>query len=185
MRARLLGVALFALAFPQAAFARGQFDPVVEFEQHDWIPVHLGPLDLSITKAVAYLMLGTVLTILLGIVLMRVRLGIKPGARQTIGEQIYEVAQVQIAEQGLPSKAIGRWFPYCATLLLFIWVINMLGFLPLPLSSEKFHIGGLAIPTFGIYAATASLSVTLALSLMTFVFTHIEGIRINGVIKYL
>jgi F-type H+-transporting ATPase subunit a len=116
---------------------------------------------------------------------MRVRLRTAPGRRQTIGEQIYEVAQVQIAEQGLPSKAIGTWFPYWATLLLFIWVVNMIGFIPLPLSSEKFHLGGLAIPTFGIYAATASLSVTLALSLMTFVFTHVEGIRFNGVVKYL
>ena len=34
------------------------------------------------------------------------------GRRQTIGEQIYEIAQTQVAEQGLPSKAIGRWFPY-------------------------------------------------------------------------
>ena len=29
---------------------------------------------------------------------------------------------MQVAEQGLPSKAIGRWFPYVATLMLFIWV---------------------------------------------------------------
>jgi F-type H+-transporting ATPase subunit a len=71
-----------------------------------------------------------------------------------------------------------------ATLMLFIWVVNMIGFLPLPLSDEKWHIGGLEIPTFGIYAATASLSVTLALALMTFVFTHIEGIRWNGPRKY-
>ena len=111
MKARLLTIALLALAFPQTAFARGEFDPTKEFEQHEWVPIHLGPLDLSITKAVAYLMLGTVLTILLGITLMRLRLGTTPGVRQTIGEQIYEVAEVQIAEQGLPSKAIGRWFP--------------------------------------------------------------------------
>ena len=25
---------------------------------------------------------------------------------------IYEIAQMQVAEQGLPTKAIGRWFPY-------------------------------------------------------------------------
>ena len=25
---------------------------------------------------------------------------------------IYEIAQTQVAEQGLPHKAIGRWFPY-------------------------------------------------------------------------
>jgi F-type H+-transporting ATPase subunit a len=181
----VLGAAvLVALVAPSAALAE-DFEVEKEFELNPWVKIKLGGLDLSINKAVAYLMLATVITILLGIVLMRVRLGLKPGRRQTIGEQIYEVAQVQIAEQGLPSKAIGTWFPYCATLMLFIWVINMLGFLPLPLSSDKFHLGGLAIPTFGIYAATASLSVTLALSLMTFVFTHVEGIRFNGVISYL
>jgi len=180
MKGRLLAVALFALAFPQAAFARGEFDPVKEFEQHDWVPIHLGPLDLSITKAVAYLMLGTVLTILLGIVLMRVRLGVDPGVRQTIGEQIYEVAEVQIAEQGLPAKAIGRWFPYVASLFLFIFVVNLLGFIPLPLTGETYH----GIPTWGIYAATSSISVTLALALLTFLFTHIEGIRWNGPVKY-
>jgi F-type H+-transporting ATPase subunit a len=180
MRGRLLAVALFALAFPQAAFARGTFDPVKEFEQHDWVPIHLGPLDLSITKAVAYLMLGTALTCLLGIILMRVRLGVVPGERQTVGETIYEVAQVQIAEQGLPAKAIGRWFPYVASLFLFILVVNLLGFIPLPLTGETYH----GVPVWGIYAATSSISVTLALALLTFVFTHVEGIRWNGPVRY-
>lgn len=184
MRRMLLAAAGLALVLPTNAFA-AEFDPETEFQLNPWVKIKLGGLDLSINKAVAYLMLASVVTMLLGIVLMRIRLGVKPGTRQTIGEQIYEVAQVQIAEQGLPSKAIGTWFPYCATLLLFIWVINMLGFLPLPLSSEKFHVGGLAIPVFGIYAATASLSVTLALSVMTFVFTHVEGVRFNGPVRYL
>jgi F-type H+-transporting ATPase subunit a len=184
-RTALLAAATLALAAPASALAAEEFDVEDEFQLPAWVKIKLGPIDLSINKAVAYLWLGTLLTILLGIVLMRVRLRVDPARRQTIGEQIYEVAQTQIAEQGLPTKAIGRWFPYCASLLLFIWVVNMLGFIPLPLSSEKFHIGGLAIPEFGIYAATASLSVTLALSAMTFVFTHIEGIHFNGVIGYL
>jgi F-type H+-transporting ATPase subunit a len=160
------------------------FHPEDEFTLHEWVPIHIGSLDLSINKAVAYLMLGTVMTILLGLGLMRWRVRVTPTGRQTIGESIYEVAQTQIAEQGLPTKAIGRWFPYCATLLLFIWVINMVGFVPLPLSDEHFHIFGIRLPTLAIYAATAQLSVTLALSLMTFVFTHIEGVRFNGPIKY-
>ena len=174
---RLLIVAALALATPPAALARGKFDPTTEFEQHEWIPIHLGPLNLSITKAVVYLMLGTLLTILLGISLMRVK---RAGRRQALGEQIYEIAQTQVAEQGLPSKAIGRWFPYVATIMLFIWVVNMLGFIPLPLTGERWH----GIPTWGIYAATSSLSVTLALALLTFVFTHIEGIRWNGPVRY-
>ena len=37
---------------------------------------------------------------------------------------------------------------------------------------------------WGIYAATSSLSVTLALALLTFVFTHFEGIRWNGAVRY-
>jgi len=170
-------VAALALAAPPAAFARGTFDPTKEFEQHEWVPIHLGPLNLSITKAVAYLMLGALLTILLGIVLMRVK---QPGRRQTVGEQIYEVAQTQVAEQGLPSKAIGLWFPYVATLMLFIWMVNILGFIPLPLTGETWH----GVPTWGIYAATSSLSVTLALALLTFIFTHVEGVRWNGAFKY-
>jgi F-type H+-transporting ATPase subunit a len=177
MRARLLLAALAVLAFPSAAFARGSFDPSKEFEQHEWLAIHLGPLNLSITKAVVYLLLGSALTILMGITLMRVRM---PGRRQAVGELIYEVAQTQVAEQGLPQKAIGRWFPYVATLMLFIWTVNMLGFIPLPLTGETWH----HIPVWGIYAATSSLSVTLALALLTFVFTHFEGIRWNGPVRY-
>jgi F-type H+-transporting ATPase subunit a len=92
----------------------------------------------------------------------------------------YEVAQTQIAEQGLPTKAMGRWFPYVATLLLFIFMVNLIGFIPLPLTGETWH----HVPTWGIYAATSSLSVTLALALLTFVFTHVEGIRWNGPVRY-
>jgi len=177
VRRVFVSAALLALALPAPALARGEFDPTTEFEQHKWIPIHLGPLDLSITKAVVYLFLGSALTILLGLVLMR---GRTLNRRRTIGEQIYEVAQVQVAEQGLPSKAIGRWFPYVASLMLFIWVVNVIGFIPLPLTGETWH----GIPVWGIYAATSSLSVTLALALLTFVFTHVEGIRWNGPVRY-
>ena len=176
----LLVIATLALVAPQAAFARGNFDPTTEFEQHEWIPIHLGPLNLSITKAVVYLMIGTLCTIALGIFTMRSRLALLPDRRQTVGEALYEIAQTQVAEQGLPHKAIHRWFPYCASLLLFIFVVNLLGFIPLPLTGEKYH----GIPTWGIYAATSSLSVTLALALLTFLFTHYEGIRWNGARRY-
>jgi F-type H+-transporting ATPase subunit a len=177
VRRTLLLATTLALTLPATAMARGTFDPSIEFEQHEWIPIHLGPLNMSITKAVAYLLLGALLTILLGLFLMR---GKTLNRRATIGEQVYEIAQTQVAEQGLPHKAIGRWFPYVATLMLFIWVVNMLGFIPLPLTGETWH----GIPVWGIYAATSSLSVTLALALLTFFFTHYEGIRWNGPVKY-
>jgi F-type H+-transporting ATPase subunit a len=186
MRRLLYGLVTAALLFPGSALAASgeEFDPSEEFAQHAWIPIHIGPLDLSITKAVAYLFLATIVTILIGLGLMRWRLHVDPDRRQTVGELVYDIAQTQIAEQGLPTKAIGRWFPYVASLFLFIWTINILGFVPLPLSDEKVTIFGIELPTLGIYAATSSISVTLALALLTFVFTHFEGIRENGPVRY-
>jgi len=180
MKRLVLTLSTVALILPADAFARGVFDPTKEFEQSEWIPIHLGPLNLSVTEAVAYLMLGSVMTILFGLYFMRGRIGKQAGRRETLGEMVYEIAQTQVAEQGLPTKAIGRWFPYVATLMLFIFVVNLIGFIPLPLTGKTYH----GVPTWGIYAATSSLSVTLALALLTFVFTHYEGIKWNGPVRY-
>jgi F-type H+-transporting ATPase subunit a len=180
----IVALTVAGLAMPASALAKGEFHPDEEWELHDWVPIHLGSLDLSINKAVAYLLLGAAVTCLLGIFLMRFRLSTEPDRRQTIGETIYDIAQTQVAEQGLPAKAIGRWFPYVASLMLFIWVVNLLGFIPLPLTDEKFHIAGLELPTLGIFAATSTLSVTITLALLTFAFTHWEGIRWNGPRRY-
>ena len=185
MKRILALVLLVALVLPSIALAAGsddtEFDPSQEWNLKTWGPdLKIGPIDMSINKAVAYLMLGTLVSIVIGIAFMRIRPGRGPNRRQALGETIYEVAQVQVAEQGLPTKAIGRWFPYVATLMIFIWVVNILGFIPLPLSDERWHVAGISVPTLAIFAATSTLSVTLALALMTFVFTHVEGIRENG-----
>jgi F-type H+-transporting ATPase subunit a len=194
--ALLLTALTLALAAPVAAYAQEEpappttheeeeFDPAHEWELQTWGPeLKIGPIDLSLNKAVAYLILGAVLSILIGILFMRVVKAGPPDRRQAVGETIYEIAQVQVAEQGLPTKAIGRWFPYVASLMIFIWVINFIGFIPLPLSDERFELFGLELPTLGIFAATSTLSVTLALALMTWIFTHIEGIRANGAWGY-
>jgi F-type H+-transporting ATPase subunit a len=165
--------------------AEGDFDPQHEFLLEEWIPIHIGPLDMSVNKAVVYLWVGGLATIFLGIWLMRFGLSLKPDRRQTAGEAIYELVQSQIAESSLPKKGIHLWFPYVAALFLFIWVLNIVGFIPLPISSETFNVFGADLPTWGIYAATANLSVTLALAFITFGATHVEGIRYNGVARYL
>ena len=152
------------------------FNPADEFQLKQWVAIHLGPLDMSINKAVVYLAISALVTILLGIFLMRSRLALLPSKRQTVGEAVYELAQTQIAEQGLPAKAIGRWFPYVASLFLFIWTMNILGFIPLPLTGQTWH----HVPVWGIYAVTSQLSVTLVLAVFSVVFTHVEGVRFNG-----
>ena len=185
MRRLLFLLLAAALALPSAAFGADEFDPSHEWELQTWGPeLKVGPIDLSINKAVAYLLLGTIVSIAIGLLLMRVKTGRDPTRRQAVGETIYEIAQVQVAEQGLPTRAIGRWFPYVASLMIFIWVLNFISFIPLPLSDERFEIFGVELPTLAIFAATSTLSVTLTLALMTFVFTHVEGIRENGARKY-
>ena len=145
---KLLLLNALTLAAEAPAGEEEKFDPSHEFELPAFVPIHIGPLDMSINKAVIYLWLGSLLTMAIGILLMRFRLRVTPDRRQTIGEQIYDVAQTQVAEQGLPTKAIGRWFPYVASLMLFIWTINMLGFIPLPITGETFTLFGVELPVW-------------------------------------
>jgi F-type H+-transporting ATPase subunit a len=176
MKRLILLLGTLALVAAPSAGAE-TFNPADEFTLKQWVSIHIGPLDMSINKAVVYLAISALVTILLGIFLMRSRLALLPSKRQTVGEAVYELAQSQIAEQGLPAKAIGTWFPYVASLFLFIWTMNVLGFIPLPLTGQKWH----GVPTWGIYAVTSQLSVTLVLALFSVVFTHVEGFRWNGI----
>src|SRR5437763_1440617 len=53
------------------------------------------------------------------------------------------------------------------------------------MSNRTKGIFGAQIPTLGLYAATANISVTLVLTLVVWFAYHIEGIRAKGPIKYL
>ena len=90
---KLLLLNALTLAAEAPAGEEEKFDPSHEFELPAFVPIHIGPLDMSINKAVIYLWLGSLLTMAIGILLMRFRLRVTPDRRQTIGEQIYDVAQ--------------------------------------------------------------------------------------------
>ena len=165
--------------------ASEDFQPQDEFELPAWVSIQIGPLDMSINKAVVYLFVGAAVTMILGIWVMRVGLAIRPNRRQTIGESIYDLIYGQIAESSLPTKGLSLWFPYVAALFLFIWVVNLIGFIPLPISDEHFHVAGVELPTWGVYAATANLSIPLVLTLVVWFAYNIEGVRKHGFIGYL
>jgi F-type H+-transporting ATPase subunit a len=67
---------------------------------------------------------------------------------------------------------------------MFIAVSNIVSFIPLPVSHET---GGWIddLPDFALYAATANINVTLALTILTFLIYNYEGIREHGPIGYL
>ena len=160
------------------------FNPVEEFTGFVHNPYVKLPLGLDINKAVVYMWLAAALAMGLTLLVVRRGLKVRPDGRQTAVEAIYDLCQEQIAKGGLPEEGMRIWFPYVATLFVFIWMMNLVGFVPLPFGDRHFDLFGGSIPEFQIYAATANLSVTLALTLVTFFATHIEGIRYNGPVKY-
>jgi F-type H+-transporting ATPase subunit a len=161
-----------------------EFNPVDEFTNFVNNPYVNLPLGLDINKAVLYLWLSALLAVGATLLVVRRGLALRPDGKQTAVESVYEVAEQQIARQGLPEEGMRIWFPYVATAFVFVWAMNVVGFLPLPVSDEHIDLWGLDIPQFQIYAATANLSVTLTLTLVTIIASHVEGIRYNGVIPY-
>ena len=59
----------------------------------------------------------------------------------------------------------------------------MIGYIPLPINThDPINIFGLEIPAFALYAATANISIPLALTLVVWGSYHVEGIRAKGLI---
>ena len=164
--------------------AATQFDPVSEFTNFINEPYVKLPFGLDINRGVVYLWLSGLVAILVPLWIIRRGLKPKPDRRQTFLELVYDVAYTQIAKGGLPEEGMRIWFPYVASVFIFIWSMNLIGFIPLPFSGERVDLFGLSVPKLQIYAASANLSVALTLTLITFVATHAEGIRYNGVIGY-
>ncbi len=184
-RLALVALALVgALLAPAAALAEGgEFKPVDEFLNEYWFSIALGPLEIGISKLVVYLWLGLAITIVLTLWIVRGGLRTQPGRTQIVVELLYSFSESNIGQATLPKAAFARWFPYVASLFVFIWTLNMISFIPLPLDTHNPLYG--PIPGLTLYAATSNLSVTLTLALMTIGISHFEGARANGVWPYL
>jgi F-type H+-transporting ATPase subunit a len=155
-----------------------EFQPTEEFRLDEWLP-------LGFNRAVLYLILASLLT---GGAMLWIanKMQQRPNKVQTAVETIFVFMRDQIAGGNLDREMARRWFPFVATLFLFIWFNNLLGYIPLPVNDhEKIDIGGLEIPSFAIYAATANISIPLALTLMVWITYHVVGIRTQGPRKYL
>jgi F-type H+-transporting ATPase subunit a len=162
------------------------FQPQNEFKLDPWIEINIGGLDLSINKAVFYLLLASVLTITTMIFIAR-RMEQQPNKVQMAIELAYDLVRNNITRGNIPDEKLAkRWFPVLAGLFFFLWFSNMIGFLPLPVNTEeKVDVFGLEVPSLALYAATANLSIPLVLTLIVWVSYHVEGIRAKGFFPYL
>ncbi len=179
-----LVTALIGVLFGSAG-RNDEFQPQNEFKLDPWIELKLGPIDMSINKAVLYLFLAAALTCLVMTYIAK-RMVDRPNRVQAAVEAAYDLTRNQITRTNMDDKTARKWFAFTATLFFFIWFSNMIGYIPLPTNTEhKVDIFGLQVPALAIYAATANLSVPLALTLVVWFAYHIEGIRTHGPIGYL
>ncbi len=180
----LATIVVLYVAFGSAG-ENDEFQPQNEFLLEPWIHIEIGGVDLSITKAVFYLFATSALTIGTMTYIAR-RMQREPNRVQMAVELAYDLTRDNITRGNIPDEKLAkRWFPYLAGLFFFIWFSNMLGYLPLPLNSEHtVDIFGLEVPTLAIYAATANISIPLALALVSTFAYHYEGIREKGFFKY-
>jgi F-type H+-transporting ATPase subunit a len=177
----LVGVVLLAVLFGVTQHKNTVFQIQNEFKLTSW--VHLGVL--SINRAVLYLFLAAVCTVVTMVYIAR-RMQTRPNRVQTAVEVIYGLMRDNIAHGNMPDEMAAKWFPFLGALFLFIWYSNLIGYLPLPTNSEEtFNVFGAHIPSFALYAATANVSVPLILALVVFLSFNIEGVRAHGPVGYL
>jgi len=188
----ILGVVLYIALLVALAVIFGNhgqntaYQPQNEFKLDDWVSIKLGSVDLSLNKAVLYLFLATVLTVVSMVWIAR-RMQARPNKVQTAVEVVYGLMHDNISgPNNIEPTMSAKWFPFIGALFLFIWFSNMLGYIPLPVNTEEtFNLFGLHVPAFQIYAATANISVTLALTLMVWFSYQFEGIRAKGFVGYI
>jgi F-type H+-transporting ATPase subunit a len=174
----------FGLIFGSAG-KNEEFKPQNEFKLEPWVDINIGGVDLSINKAVFYVLLASALTIWVMVWISR-RMEQKPNRVQTAIEVSYDLTRNNITGGNLDERMAARWFPFLAELFFFIWFSNMLGYLPLPVNTEeKVNVFGLEIPSFSIYAATANISFPLVLTLVVVFSYHLQGIKERGFFKYM
>jgi F-type H+-transporting ATPase subunit a len=174
---------LLLLIFGNAG-RNNEFQPQNEFKLDPWVSLKVGPVDLSINRFVFYLVLACALTIFVMVWISR-RMQAKPNRVQTAIEVAYDLTRNNITGSNLEGQLALKWFPFVATLFFFIWFSNVLGYLPLPTNTEEtVNVFGVALPSFAIYAATANISMPLALTLVVWISYNVEGISEKGFIPY-
>lgn len=184
-----LSLTTFLLLAPTAARAASDeaaLDPAQEFDLPAWVSIRIGGLDLSINKAVFYVVVASALTVICVVWAAR-RMQARPTGRlQTTVEIAYSLMRDNITGGNLDRRMAAKWFPFIGTLFLFIWFSNMIGYLPLPTNTaHTMNIAGIELPSFALYAATANISVPLVLALVVWIAYHVEGIRAKGFFPYL
>ncbi|HSF67824.1 MAG TPA: F0F1 ATP synthase subunit A [Nitrospiraceae bacterium] len=137
--------------------------PLHPFELHDWIPISLGGLDISINKAVVLMWVVVSLAAVLMVAAGSAR-KLVPGKLQNVAEMMVDFIRGMILDT--MGKEGMRFFPLIATLFLFILFCNLLGLIP------------------GSYTVTSQIIVTAVFASVVYGISLVMGFLIHG-LKFL
>jgi F-type H+-transporting ATPase subunit a len=131
-------------------------------------PIHIGPLDLSITNSVVTMFAGAAIICLF--FLISARRQIVPGRMQALAEMVFG-----LIDGVLVGPIMGRngrpYVPFVLTIFMVVLVFNMMG-----IWLAIGNLGGLSLT----FTVTAQLACTVALALMTFLSVVAIGFLKNG-----
>lgn len=138
-------------------------NPLHPFELHNFVPISLGGLDISINKAVIMMWVVVALVALLMVKASSSR-RLVPSKLQNMAEMIAEFIRNIILDtmghQGM------KFFPLVATLFLFILFCNLIGLIP------------------GSYTVTSQIAVTAVFAVAVYGLSVVLGFALHG-IKFL
>ena len=136
---------------------------------HEWHPVPGLPaieVPSPLSLHVLMLLIGAVFTFLLARTAAK-RKGLLPGSPVGhVVEVLLLYIRDEVARPNIGKKDGDKWVPFLATFFFFIMVLNLMGLVPL------------------FAGATADISVTAALALLSFVVFNAAGIIKNGAFHY-
>jgi F-type H+-transporting ATPase subunit a len=177
----LLLLILVIAVFGWSRVDNEEFQPQDEFKLDTWVNLP-GPFDIN--KGVLYVVLAGLLTVGTWMWIAN-RMQARPNRTQTAIETLYALMRDNITGGNMDRRMASKWFVFVGTLFLFIWYSNLIGYIPLPTSHEKFDLFGVQVPAFALFAATANISVPLVLAIIAWLSYNIEGVRAKGFVGYI
>jgi F-type H+-transporting ATPase subunit a len=137
-----------------------QDSPLHPFELHPYVHISLWGLDISLNKAVIMMWVVIALAAWFLIAAGRQRRLI-PTRLQSVAEMLVEFLQGMILDT--MGKAGMRFFPFIASLFIFILFANLLGLIP------------------GSYTVTSQIVVTAAFALFVYAMSIVVGFAYHGI----
>src|SRR5512139_3893988 len=133
--------------------------PLHQFELHNWIPISVGGLDLSINKAVVFMWIVVAIASVIMVMAGSSR-KLVPGKLQSLAEMMVDFIRNMIMET--MGKDGMRFFPLVATLFVFILFSNYIGLIP------------------GTYTVTSQIIVTAVFSCLVYGLSLVVGFTLHG-----